>query len=179
VNKFKTILARIASATLVPLLALILMFEEWGWGPLSRMLGVLARLPVWSQIERLILRLPPYLALMTFLVPVVGIIPIKLLAWYWVAQGHVMLGLSIVLVAKIVGTAIIARLFTLTQPALMELPWFASLHGRWKRWKDRIIARVICTPQWKAFVVRRRRLGRIGRCALMRVGRAFAARRAG
>ncbi|MBC7434688.1 MAG: hypothetical protein H7332_01310 [Bdellovibrionales bacterium] len=178
-NTFKKAIGRIAGATVVPLLALILIFEEWGWEPLARMLGILAKLPVWSQIERLILRLPPYAALLTFMVPVLALIPVKLLAWYWVAQGHTMLGLSVVLGAKVLGTAIIARLFTVTQPALMQLSWFASLYWGWKRWKDRIIARVRCSPQWLAFVVRRRRLARQVRCALLRLRRSFSAYRPG
>lgn len=154
------LLTRLLNATLVPLVALVLIFEEWGWEPLSRFLSRMARLPVWGQIERLIARLPPYAALLTFFTPVVVLIPIKMLAWYWVAQGHAFLGLAVVAIAKIVGTAMLARLFTLTQPALMKLPWFASLYTRWKNWKDRMIAHVHDMPQWRAFIVRRRLLGR-------------------
>jgi hypothetical protein len=44
----------------------------------------------------------------------------------------------------------VARLFTLTQPALMQMPWFARLYGRWKPWKDALIARVKGSPMWRA-----------------------------
>ncbi len=172
-DKKTSFLARVASRTLVPLLALLILFEEWGWDPLSRFLGKMARLPVWGAIERLIVRLPPYAALLTFLLPVLALIPIKLIAWYWVAQGYALLGLSVVLAAKLLGTAIVARLFTLTQPALMRLPWFARLYTRWKNWKDAMMVRVKCMPHWQAFVARKRRWGRRSRCALMRVRRAF------
>lgn len=42
------------------------------------------------------------------------------------------LGLGHVLAAKLVGTALAARLFQLTHPALMQLHWFARLYAPWK-----------------------------------------------
>jgi len=131
------------------LFALLLIFEEWGWDPLARLLYRMARLPVWSQIEKLIVRLPPYAALCVFAVPVLALIPIKLLAWYWVSQGHAVLGLSVVVAAKVLGTAIAARLFQLTQPALMQLAWFSRAYTAWKRWKDDITARVRQSTIWR------------------------------
>ena len=141
------------------LFALLLLFEEWGWDPLSRLLYRMARLPVWSQIERLIVRLPPYAALCVFAVPVLALIPIKLLAWYWVSQGHAVLGLSVVVAAKVLGTAIAARLFQLTQPALMQLAWFNRGYTRWKRWKDDLTARVRASAVWRKARFGRRRIG--------------------
>jgi hypothetical protein len=48
-----------------------------------------------------------------------------------------------------VGTALLARLFTLTQPTLMRLAWFAHWYPRWKAWKDGIIAQVRASPAWR------------------------------
>ena len=36
----------------------------------------------------------------------------------------------------------VARLFTLTRPALMRLDWFAAMHGHWTRWKTALLERV-------------------------------------
>ena len=58
--------------------------------------------------------------------------------------------LPAVLAAKVAGTAAVARLFALTQPALMRLAWFARLYGWWKPWKDALIARVKSSPIWLA-----------------------------
>lgn len=145
------------------LFALVLIFEEWGWDPLSRLLYRMARLPVWSQVEKLIVRLPPYAALAVFAVPVLALIPIKLLAWYWVAQGHAVIGLCVVVAAKVLGTAVAARLFQLTQPALMQLPWFNRGYGRFKAWKDDITARVRQSPAWRKARWNSRRLSRASR----------------
>lgn len=142
-------LTALFNATLAPLLALVLIFEEWGWEPLQRLLARLARLPLWGRMEALIARLPPYGALTVFVVPMVLLFPVKLLALYWISRGHAVLGLALVLLAKVLGTAAVARLFSLTQPALMRLAWFAQLYGRWKPWKDALIAQVKNSPAWR------------------------------
>ena len=59
-------------------------------------------------------------------------------------------GLALVLAAKMLGTAALARLFALTQPALMRLQWFARLYGRWKPWKDALIAQVKGSLPWRS-----------------------------
>ena len=61
-----------------------------------------------------------------------------------------MLGAAVVIAAKIVGTAIVARLFVITQPALMQLNWFARWYPRWVAWKDGIIAQVKASWYWRA-----------------------------
>jgi hypothetical protein len=138
--------------TIGPLLALVLIFEEWGWEPLSRLLGYLTRLPLWARMEAFIVRLPPYGALVAFFAPALLLLPVKLLALFWISRGHAVLGIAVVLAAKMMGTAAVARLFTLTQPALMRLAWFANLYGRWKPWKDALITRVKAIPLWRSAV---------------------------
>jgi len=65
-------------------------------------------------------------------------------------QGHMATGLMLVIAAKISGTAMAARLFQLTEPALMRPAWFARLYGPWKRWKDRMLAQVRDSAAWRA-----------------------------
>ncbi len=146
----KRLLSGLFHITVGPLLALLLIFEEWGWEPLSRLMAKLARLPLWGRVEALIARLPPYGALAVFFVPMVLLFPIKLLALYWISRGHALMGIIVVLSAKMLGTAAVARLFALTQPALMRLAWFAKLYGRWIPWKDALIARAKNSPVWRA-----------------------------
>jgi hypothetical protein len=49
------------------LIALLILFEEWGWEPLKRAMARLMRWGPLAWIERAILRLPPYAALVLFL----------------------------------------------------------------------------------------------------------------
>jgi hypothetical protein len=132
------------------LLALVILFEEWGWGPLQRAMVWLGGLPVLRQIEAWITRLPPYGALAIFLLPSLALLPVKLLALWFISQGHAGLGLSVIVAAKLAGTAVLARLFSLTQPALMKLDWFAHLHARWISFKDELLARVRTCAPWRA-----------------------------
>ena len=145
----KRLLRGLFNISVGPVLALVLIFEEWGWEPLQRVIARLARLPLWGRMEALIARLPPYSALLVFFVPTLLLFPVKLLALYWIGKGHAVLGLAVVLVAKMLGTAAVARLFTLTHPALMRLAWFAKLYGRWKPWKDALIARLKASAAWR------------------------------
>lgn len=143
--RFKKILRGILFAPLV----LVVLFEEWGWVPLARAFAALARLPWLSQLERRIAQLPPWAALLAFGVPVLTLIPIKLLAIYFFGQGHMVLGLSLVVAAKLSGTALAARLFQLTEPALMQMRWFARLYIPWKSWKDRVLTQIRQSGPWR------------------------------
>jgi hypothetical protein len=142
------------------LLALLILFEEWGWDPLQRALARLARLPLLRQAESVIARLPPYAALVVFLVPALLLLPVKLLALGLIAQGQRVLGLAVIVAAKLVGTAVVARLFTLTRPALMRLRWFARVYGRWVAWKAALLAQVRASWVWRQARVLRRRARR-------------------
>jgi hypothetical protein len=132
------------------LVALLLLFEEWGWEPLAALLARLARLPLLAWVERQIATLPPWAAVAVFALPIVVLLPVKLLALYFIGAGHAILGIGVLLGAKVVGTALVARLFVLTQPALMRLAWFARWYPRWKAWKDRMIAQVKASRTWRA-----------------------------
>ena len=135
---------------LTALVAIILLFEEWGWEQLSALVGRLARLPFFAWLERQIRSLPPWGAVAVFAVPALALLPIKLLALYLIGLGFPVMGLLVLLAAKVVGTALLARLFSLTQPALMQLAWFARWYPRWKRWKDALIAQVRASALWQA-----------------------------
>ena len=133
----------------MPLLALALVFEEWGWEPLAALLARLARLPFWAWLERQIRTLPRWGALLVFGVPVLGLLPVKLLGLYLLGHGHVWLSLAVLVGAKVAGTAVAARLFQLTQPALMQFGWFAHWYPRWKTWKDDLLAQVRQSVPWR------------------------------
>ena len=131
------------------LLALLILFEEWGWDPLQRALARLGQLPLLRQIEGLITRLPPYAALGFFLLPTLLLLPIKLAALALIARGQPVLGALVIVAAKVVGTAIVARLFILTRPALLQLPWFARLYLRWVGWKAALLLHVRASWAWR------------------------------
>ena len=116
-------------------LALVVIFEEWGWQPLARAVAALARFKPWALLEASIARLPPYGALAVFALPAVLLFPLKLVALWLLAGGHVILAGLLFVCAKLASTAFLARIFMLTQPALMRIGWFARAYERFMPWK--------------------------------------------
>jgi hypothetical protein len=132
------------------LLALVILFEEWGWEPLQALLARIGRWPGFRWIEARITQLPPHWALAVLLLPSLLLLPVKLLALWAISRGHGVLGALVIVAAKLGGTAVVARLFTLTRPALMRMPWFARNYGRWTVWKEALLARVRASAPWRA-----------------------------
>jgi hypothetical protein len=143
------------------LLALVIVFEEWGWRPLADLLGRLARWRPWAAVESLIMRLPPYAALVVFVLPSTLLLPLKLLAVVLIAKGQIILAGILFALAKVVATALVARLFMLTQPALMQIGWFAWGYETLMPWKDALVARVHASWAWRMARVWRERAKRI------------------
>lgn len=141
-------------------LALLILFEEWGWLPLQALLARLARWPPLRTAEARIRRLPPWPALALFALPTLALLPVKLAALALIARGQPLAGLAVILVAKLLGTAVVARLYLLTQPALLQLAWFARLHHWWLPWKAALLARVRRSWAWRRGRVLRRALRR-------------------
>ncbi len=129
--------------------ALLLLFEEWGWQPLSNLLARLARFPLWAMTERLIAGLPPYGALLVLAVPSAVLIPAKLIGVYMFATGHFFLAMVVIFIAKVASTALIARIFLLTKPALMQIGWFARAYEIFMPWKDRLFAYIRASWVWR------------------------------
>lgn len=131
------------------LVALILIFEEWGWRPLSALVARLARFRLWAMAELWIAGLPPYGALLALGVPSAILIPAKLLGVYLLATGHFITAAIVIVAAKFASTALIARIFLLTKPALIQMPWFAYAYGVFVPWQEALFARVRASWAWR------------------------------
>ena len=143
------------------LLALIIVFEEWGWRPLADLLGRLARWRPWAAVELVIIRLPPYVALVVFVLPSALLLPLKFLALFLVTKGQIFLAGLLFVAAKVVATALVARLFMLTQPALMQIGWFAWAYDTVMPWKDALVERVHASWPWRAGRIWKERIKRL------------------
>ncbi|MGJ7509959.1 hypothetical protein [Variovorax sp. GT1P44] len=142
----KKLLGAIAATVLLP----VLLFEEWGWEPLARALGKLSRLAVWAHLENGLRALPSWAAVLVFFAPMLLLLPVKLFGLFLLGEGHAKSAVILLLAAKVVGTAILAWLFQLLEPALMRIPVFARWYPRWKDWKDGLLAAVRQSAPWKA-----------------------------
>ncbi|WP_428420683.1 hypothetical protein [Methylibium sp.] len=131
-------------------IALLILFEEWGWQPLSRALGRLARWAPVARLEDRLRQVPPPLALALFLAPALGLLPVKLLALWLVHAGHAALGLALIVAAKLLGTALLGRLFVLTEPQLRHYRWLARALDAWSAYKQHVKAWWRSTAAWRA-----------------------------
>ena len=156
---FTRLLRALAAALLVP----ILLFEEWGWEPLAALVRRLARLPLWARAEDWLRKLPPWGALLAFLLPVLVLLPVKVLALFLFGRGHAASGVTVLIVAKLIGTAFVARIFQLVEGALMRIPLFARWYPRWKAWKDRMLTVVRESRPWRVVRAFNRRIYRLWR----------------
>lgn len=142
--------------------ALIILFEEWGWRPLSNLLGRLAAFAPIAAIERLLARLPPYAALVALVLPMSLLLPLKLVALWLLANEHFVSASLLFVGAKIASTALIARIFLLVKPALMQIGWFATLFNWFMPWKDALYAQIRASWVWRyGRVVKARAMGEI------------------
>lgn len=136
-------------APLVYLAALLLMLEEWLWETTQ---ALLARIPDWPwllTLQRWVGKLPPYAALVIFVAPSLLLVPVKLLALLSITHGHPTLGLAIIIAAKVLGTALVARIYALTRKSLLSLAWFARWHDKLLAFKDRVIAQLHASAGWR------------------------------
>jgi len=154
------------------LLAALLMFvEEVLWEALKRIMAAVGTLPVIRSIEARIVRLPPYGAAAVFLVPGALLLPVKISALWLLANGHALLGCQVILGAKLLGTALVARIFTLTRENLMTLAWFAKIYNTVMRWRAVLYAWVTATSAWRRVVALQAQLrGWLARLKPGRVG---------
>jgi len=169
-------LKRLLAAPVVFIAAVIVLLEDWLWDDLARIAAAIGRLPLFHQIEAFIAGLPPYAALAMFGTPSLLLIPVKLAALYLIAHGQPALGLLTAVAAKIAGTALVARIYVLTQSNLLRIGWFAWLHARFVEFKTRVYVAIKSTSFYQAahrqYLRMRERLA-----ALLRNRRSFWRRR--
>ena len=130
-------------------LALWIFLEEWVWDEMLAFMAWLGRLPPVHWAESQIAKLPPYAALIAFVIPGAILLPFKLAAFWLIAQGHSIYGLWVFIIAKVIGTAFLARIFALTKPALLTIGWFNRAYLAITGWKDRLYAYVRALPAYQ------------------------------
>jgi hypothetical protein len=158
-------------APLVYLAALILMLEDWLWDLGLRLTAFIVAWPPLEVLERRLRALPPYAALCVFVLPGLLLLPVKILALFAIARGHAFSGIAVIVLAKVGGAALVARLYVLTRPALLSLAWFARWHGKFMELKDRWVTRLRQTDAFRR-VTRLSTLMRAGaRAAMARLRR--------
>jgi len=144
------VLLRALRIVLLALAAAVLFIEEWGWRPLTAAAAYIGRWPPFARVESLIRRVRPRVALVLFLVPALALFPVKLAALWLIHAGQAALGITVIVLAKVLGTALVGRLFLLTQAQLMTFPWFVRAWTWWRATKARVSESVRRSAPWRA-----------------------------
>lgn len=129
-------------APLVVVIALVLLFEEWCWDVGARIGAQLGRWSWLAACEARVRTLRPRWAVCAFMLPGLLLFPVKVLALVAIAHGHAASGIATLVLAKLGGAAVVARLYALTLPTLLAVGWFARCHGWFMDVKTRCIARL-------------------------------------
>lgn len=136
-------------AVLLGVAAVILFFEEWGWRPLTALAAWIARWPPLARVEAAVCRAPPRVALALFVVPAILLVPVKLAALWLIGNEHATLGIVVIVVAKVIGTAFVGRLFVLVETQLMQFAWFARGIGWWRATRERVLTALRQSAFWR------------------------------
>jgi hypothetical protein len=106
----------------------------------------LADRKVFEGLRRWTLSLNPYPTLALFAVPVIILEPVKPVAAYLAATGHVVTAVTILVLGEILKLVLIERLFVLCQDKLMSIPAFAWAYAQYRLVRDWVEA----TDTWQA-----------------------------
>jgi hypothetical protein len=135
-------LKRILTAPFIWILAAWIAFIEWLWNPLLALIHRLTRWRIFRWLEQGVRNLPPYAALGLYLVPMILLLPVKLVGLYFLAHGKKFLGMVVFLAGKVIGTALAAWIYSLTEPALSQFKWFVTVRSWFKALKAYLYGRI-------------------------------------
>ena len=121
------------------ILALLLLVEAWLWDHLEPIVARVVNLIPWGKVKVAVARwiedLPPYAALGVFVIPLIVVLPVKLLEVYFIATANLVGTIVTLLLAKLLGLGVTAFVFDATRDKLLQIPWFRRMYDRvmWAR----------------------------------------------
>ncbi len=134
---------------LLSILAIILIIEEWLWDALSVFGHVLIGLLHLEAVERWLSQTSPQVALMAFTIPLLIVTPINLAAFALLAHGLILQGVLLEIVAKLLGTLLVSRVFALTKPQLLTFRGLAFVYATIMRWLNWAHQKITQTKVYK------------------------------
>lgn len=143
---------RLLTPPMVVLAALFLFIEECLWKWTTAVMARLARAPLVRALERKMAKLPAWAAVVVFFLPGLMLLPVKIAALFLIGRGHVASGMGVIVAAKVLGTAIVARLFAICKPTLMAIRWFRAAHDFILALKTYLYGRLHAMPGWQMAV---------------------------
>jgi len=145
----KSHVKRVLEMLVVPLAAAIVFLEQTLIHYLNFATSAFARWAPVAFVEAWLVRLPAWAAVLVFFAPATLLFPLKLGALWLFTRGHFAMGVGLLALGKILGTAVVARFYRILHPTLMTLRWFAVADTWFFRWRDRLYDFVRSLPAWQ------------------------------
>ncbi|WP_347987852.1 hypothetical protein [Methylomonas sp. AM2-LC] len=131
---------------LLTLLAVILIIEEWLWDILLAAGHYLVELLRLQNFERWLSQVSPNIALFAFMIPILIVTPINLAAFWLLLHGMLLEGILLEVLAKLLGTLLVARVFTITKTQLLTFSGIALVYTTISGWLHWAHAKIVETP---------------------------------
>ena len=140
---------RVSRLVVIILASLWMLFEDWVWNSIVALMEVVGRLKIINRLERLLAKQNQYLLLTFFTFPFLIMIPAKVYGLYLITSGKVIRGVTIILVAKGLITALLTRLFVISKVKLLQIRSFAAFYYWFKDKKEWLYSEVRQLPAWQ------------------------------
>jgi len=134
---------------LLSLLAIFLIIEEWLWDLLSAFGHSLVHWLNLESLELWLTRTSPNMALVAFSIPILIVTPINLAALGLLANSLILQGILMEVLAKLLGTLLVARVFSLTKPQLLTFSFLSFIYTNITRWLQWAHQKVTETPVYR------------------------------
>jgi len=119
---------------LLSLLAIFLIIEEWLWDLLTAFGRSLFHWLNLEQFEQWLRQTKPTMALVAFSIPLLIVAPINIAAFALIANGLILQGILTEVLAKLLGTLLVARVFALTKPQLLTFAFLNIIYTTITHW---------------------------------------------
>jgi hypothetical protein len=123
--------------SLLSFLAIFLIIEEWLWDLLTVFGHKLIQWLNLEQFEQWLRQTSPIMTLVAFSIPILIVAPVNLVAFGLMVNGLILQGILMQVLAKLLGTLRVARVFALTQPQLLTFAFLNLIYTtiiRWLHW---------------------------------------------
>ncbi len=114
------------------LLAVIFLIEAWLWDHLEPVVAwVVEQIPLRAFKQWLAERvdsLSPAMTLIVFFVPVIPLFPLKLVGLWLLTHEYWISAILTIVFAKFLGVGVMAFVFDVTRPKLLEMGWFEKIY---------------------------------------------------
>src|SRR5436309_15408255 len=148
-------------------LAVLFLIEAWLWDHLEPIVARVVAVIPWQRLKALLARriatLSPTATLLVFLVPVIVIVPFKVLGLWLVAEGYWVHAAGMLLLAKIAGLGTTAFVFDACRDKLLQLVWFRLLYESLlalRDWAHSMVDPIMHNIRRLIWLSRRQRAGR-------------------